>query len=343
MKPPNPSGNKSAARGEYGTRMLDRAQGLLLACLLSWAGGVIAQEYPNRVVRIIVGDAPGSNSDIVTRLVAQKLTDAWGQQIIVDNRPGANGIIGADLVAKANPDGYTLLTGVLSMLTMNQFVYKKLPYDSLRDFAPITQITTNHFALVVPPSLPATSVAALVKLAKSRPGEMLFGSAGIGNQNHLAVEMFARAADIKLVHVPHKGTAPAVISLMGGQVAMMLIAASPLAPHLASGKLRLLATAGPQRAAAFPDAPTLAESGYPDVVVLGGTGWLAPMGTSPDILNKVSREVGRQVTAADVRTALAVRGTDLTPSPPEAYGAFIRKEIEKWSKVIRAVGLENSQ
>ena len=323
--------------------LFDRARWLLVMCLLSVSGVLLGQEYPNRVVRIVVGDTSGSGSDIVMRFLTQRLTDAWGQQVVVDNRPGANGIIGAELVAKGKPDGYTLLSGVVSMLTMNPSVYKKLPYNSLHDFTPIAQLSTNHFALVVPPSLPATSVAALVKLAKSRPGEMLFGSAGIGNQNHLAVEMFARAADIKLVHVPHKGTAPAVISLMGGQVAMMLIAASPLAPHLASGKLRLLATAGPQRAAAFPDAPTLAESGYPDVVVLGGTGWLAPMGTSPDILNKVSREVGRQVTAADVRTALAVRGTDLTPSPPEAYGAFIRKEIEKWSKVIRAVGLENSQ
>lgn len=323
--------------------LFGRTQWLLMGCLFVSAGGLMAQEYPNRVVRIVVGDTPGAASDIVIRFLTQKLTEAWGQQVVVDNRPGANGIIAAELAAKAKPDGYTLLSGVPSMLTMNQFVYKKLPYDTLRDFASITQVTTNHFTLVVTPSLPATSVAALVKLAKSRPGEMLYGSPGVGNQQHLAVEMFARAADIKIVHVPHKGTAPAIISLMGGHVAMMISAAAVSAAHIASGKLRLLATAGSQRASVFPDAPTLVESGYPDVVVSGWIGLVAPTGTPPDILNKVSRDVGRQLTAADVRSALAIPGSELTSSTPEAFGAFIRAEIEKWSKVIRVVGLENSQ
>jgi len=323
--------------------LFDRTQWLLMGCLFLAAGGLMAQEYPNRVVRIVVADTPGSASDIVMRFLTQKLTEAWGQQVVVDNRPGANGIIGADVAAKARPDGYTLLSGVPSMLTMNPFVYKKLPYDTLRDFVSITQITTNHFTLVVTPSLPATSVAALVKLAKSRPGEMLYGSPGIGNQQHLAVEMFARAADIKIVHVPHKGTAPAIIGLMGGHVAMMIAAAAVAATHIAGGKLRLLATAGSQRASAFPDAPTLVESGYPDVVVTGWIGLVAPTGTPPDILNKVSRDVGRQLTAPDVRSALAIPGSELTSSTPEAFGAFIRAEIEKWSKVIRVLGLENSQ
>jgi tripartite-type tricarboxylate transporter receptor subunit TctC len=324
--------------------LFDRTQGLLMGCLFLSAGGLMAQEYPNRVVRIVVADTPGSNPDNVMRLLSQKLTEAWGQQVIIDNRPGANQIIGADVVAKAKPDGYTLLGGTPSMLTMNQIVYKKLPYNSLRDFAPITQITTNYFALVVTPSLPAISVAALVRLAKSRPGEMLFGSSGIGNQNHLSMELFARAADIKVVHVAYKGGAPPVTDLMGGHVAMMLTAAGGVAAHIAGGKLRLLATAGSQRAAAFPDAPTLVESGYPDVVVMGWIGLVAPIGTPPDILNKLSQDVGRQLTTADVRSALAlVPGSELTPSTPEAFGAFIRAEIEKWSKVIRVVGLENSQ
>jgi len=303
----------------------------------------MAQDYPNRVVRIVVGDTPGAASDIAIRLLAQKLTDAWGQQVVVDNRPGANQIIGAELVAHSKPDGYTFLSGVPSMLTMNQVVYKKLPYDSLRDFAPVTQITTNHFALVVTPSLPATSVAALVKLAKDRPGEMLYGSPGVGNQQHLAVEMFASAAGIKIVHVPHKGTAPNVISMVSGQVAMALPAAAVVAGHVASGKIRMLATAGTQRAAAFPDKPTLVESGYPDVVVTGWTGLVAPMGTPPDILNKVSRDVARVLTSADVRAVLAIPGSDLTSSTPEAFTAFIKSEIAKWTKVIRAVGLENTQ
>ena len=324
-------------------QLLDRTRWLLIGSLLLSGGVTLAQDYPNRTVRIVVADTPGSASDIVMRLLSQKLTEAWGQQIIVDNRPGANGIIGAEVVAKAKPDGYTLLTGVVSMLTMNQFVYKKLPYDSLRDFMPISQITTNHFVLIVAPALPVTSVKALVALAKSRPGEIHFASPGIGNQQHLSAEMFARAADIKIVHIPHKGTAPALISVISGQVPMMTAAGAAAAPHIGSGKLRLLATFGKQRAAVFPDAPTLVESGYPDAVVLGWTGLVAPTGTPPDIVSKVSRELGRQLTGADVRSLLAVPGSELTPSTPEAFGAFIKDEIEKWAKIIRTVGLEHSQ
>jgi tripartite-type tricarboxylate transporter receptor subunit TctC len=323
--------------------LLDRTQWLLMACLLCVSGSLLGQEYPNRVVRIVVADTAGAASDVALRLLANKLSETWGQQVVIDNRPGANGIIGAEFVAKAKPDGYTLLTGVVSMLAMNQFVYKKLPYDSLRDFLPITQIATNHFVLIVAPSLPVTSVAALVKLAKSRPGEIHYASPGIGNQQHLSAEMFARAAGIKIVHIPHKGTAPALISVMGGQVAMMTAAGAAAAPHIANGRLRLLATFGKQRAAVFADAPTLVESGYPDAVVLGWTGLVAPAGTPPDILNKVSREIGRLLTSADVRSALAVPGSDLTPSTPEVFGAFIKEEIEKWSQIIRLVGLEHSQ
>lgn len=319
------------------------AQRLCITGLFLWAGCSIAQEYPVRVVRIVVADTAGSVGDNIMRYTAQRLTAVWGQQVIVDNRPGANQIIGTEHVARSKPDGYTLLSGTPSMLTMNQVVYKKLPYDSLRDFAPIAQITTNYFALVVNPALPATSVGALVKLAKSRPGEILYSSAGVGNQNHLSVEMFARAAGLKLMHVPHKGTAPAIVDLLGGQVAMMVTPIAGVAAHITSGKLRLLATAGSQRSPVFPDAPTLVESGFPDVVVIGWGGLLAPAGTPPDILNKVSRDIARSVTAADFRSALGIPGTELTPSTPEAFAAFIRTEIDKWSKIIRAVGLENSQ
>ncbi len=321
-----------------------RAQWLFLSGLgLVCASVQAQQDYPNRVIRIIVGDAAGSGADIAMRLLAQKVGEAWGQQVIVDNRAGANGIIGAELAARSKPDGYTLLAGVPSMLAMNQFVYRKLPYNTLRDFAPVTQVATNHFALVVNPSFPATSVTRLVELAKARPGEMLFASAGVGNQNHLSVEMFATAAGLKLIHVPHKGTAPALTDLMSGQVAMMITAAAPVAPHIAGGKVRLLATAGAARASAFPETPTIAEAGYPDVVVIGWTGLVAPIGTPADILTKLSREFGRHLSSPEVKASLTVRGSELTPSSPEVFGAFIKAEIEKWSKVIRAVGIENSQ
>jgi len=324
-------------------RLIEWTRGLLLGSLLVAAGSAAAQEFPTRVIRIVVGDAAGSGADIAMRLLAQKVSEAWNQQVIVDNRAGANGIIGAEVAAKSKPDGYTLLAGVPSMLAMNQFVYRKLPYNTLRDFDPVTQVATNYFALVVTPSLPAKSVGDLVKLAKSRPGEVLFGSAGIGNQNHLGVEMFASATGIKIVHVPHKGTAPALSALMGGEVVMMLTAAAPVAPHIAGGKIRLLATAAAKRPEAFSDVPTIVEAGYPDVVVIGWTGLLAPKGTPRDILTKLSAEFGRAIRSPDVQAKLGVRGSDLTPSTPDEFTAFIKSEIDKWSKVIRAVGLENSQ
>jgi tripartite-type tricarboxylate transporter receptor subunit TctC len=317
--------------------------GALLAGVAGAGSGVTgAQDYPTRVIRIVVGDAAGSGADIQMRLIAQKLTESWGQQVIVDNRPGANGIIGAELAARSKPDGYTLLAGVPSMLAMNQFVYRKIPYNTLRDFTPVTQVATNHFALVVTPSLPARSVADLVRLVRGRPGDLIFASAGVGNQNHLAVEMFAKAADLKLLHVPHKGTAPALTDLMSGQVMLMFNAALAVSTHIDSGRIRLLATGGPQRVPAYPDAPTLVESGHPDVVVLGWTGMLAPSGTPAEIVARLSREVGRHLAADDAKKIIA-KGSDLTPSTPEAFAVFIKSEIDRWSKVIRAVGLEHSQ
>lgn len=319
------------------------ACGLLAGPLLVSSGGVTAQDFPNRVVRIIVGDTPGAASDTAIRLISQKLSDLWKQQVVVENRPGANWIIAAEVAAKAKPDGYTYLAAIPSLLTMNPVVYRSLPYDTLRDFTAVTQIATNHFAVIVNPSLPAKTVADLVKLAKARPGDMLYGSPGVGNQQHLAVEMFARAADIKIVHVPHKGTAPAVLSLISGQVAMAIPAALVIAPHVASGKLRMLATLGQKRANAFPNVPTVVESGYPDVIVTGWTGLVAPRGTPQDVLEKVSRDVARVLTAEDVRAVLAIPGSDLTSSTPQEFDAFIRSEMGKWAKVIRAVGLENTQ
>jgi len=335
--------NKCARGGAHGERALLRAHALLAASLLLPAGVLMAQEYPNRVVRIVVADTAGSSSDNSIRLLSQKLTAEWGEQIVVDNRPGANGIIGAQAVASAKPDGYTLLNGSPNMLSINRAMYKKLPYDSLRDFAPVGQIATNHFAFVVPASLPARSVPALVKLAKSRPDEMLFASSGVGNQNHLSVEIFARAAGIKVLHVPHKGTTPALTSLMSGEVTMMITSASAVASQVTNGKLRLLAMAGTRRAAAFPNTPTLVESGYPQAVIMGWSGLLAPAGTPAGIVNKLSRDLGRLLMTADVRSALSDQGREVTPSTPEAFGALIRAEAEKWEKIVRAVGLENSQ
>lgn len=314
-----------------------------IAALGLVSAAAAAQDYPTRLIRIVVAQAPSSGPDIAARALGQKLTESWGQPVIVENRPGANGIIGGELVAKSKPDGYTLLLGVPSAMTVNQFVYKKMPYDPIRDLAPITQIATNTFGVVVTPSLPARSIKELVALGKARPGELTYASAGIGNLTHLAGELFSQAAGVEMLHVPYKGTTPAQIEVMSGQAALMFVSMRGIAEHVAAKKARLLATMGEQRDKAFPDTPTLAESGYPGVVVIGWNGLLAPAGTPKEILDKLSREIGRQLRVPEFRDRMASLGADPSPSTPEAFGAFIKAEAAKWHKVIRSIGLEHSQ
>ena len=310
-------------------------------CLAPAAAG--AQDYPARLIRIVVAQAPSSGPDLAARALGQKLTESWGQQVIVDNRAGANGIIGGEMVAKAKPDGYTLLLGVPSAITVNQFVYKKMPYDPVRDLAPVTQIATNTFGVVVTPSLPVNSIKQLVALAKSRPDQLTYASAGIGNLTHLAGELFSQAVGVKMLHVPYKGTTPAQVDVMSGQTALMFVSMRGIAEHVAARKARLLATMGDKRDPAFPDSPTLAELGYPGVVVIGWNGLLAPAGTPAEILHKLSREIGRHLSVPEFRDRMASLGADPSPSTPEAFAAFIKAEAAKWQKVIRAVGLEHSQ
>lgn len=314
---------------------------LMAVCLASGTAG--AQEYPTRLIRIVVAQAPSSGPDLAARTLGQKLTESWGQPVIVENRPGANGIIGGDVVAKAKPDGYTLLLAVPSAVTVNQFVYKKMPYDPVRDFAPVTQIATNTFGVVVTRSLPVTSVKTLVALAKSRPGDLIYASAGVGNLTHLAGELFGHAAGVKMLHVPYKGTTPAQVDVISGQAALMFVSMRGIAEQVEAGKVRLLATMGEKRDAAFPSVTTLVESGYPGLVVIGWNGLLAPAGTPPDVVNKLSREIGRYLAVPEFRDRMASLGADPSPSTPEAFGAFIKAEAAKWQKVIRAIGLEHSQ
>jgi tripartite-type tricarboxylate transporter receptor subunit TctC len=315
-----------------------------------WLGGSMllpaaasAQDYPARLIRIVVAQAPSSGPDLTARALGQKLTESWGQPVVVENRPGANGIIGGELVARAKPDGYTLLLGVPSAMTVNQFVYRKMPYDPVRDLAPITQIATNTFGVVVTPSLPAASIKQLVALGKARPGDLAYASAGIGNLTHLAGELFSQAAGIRMLHVPYKGTTPAQVDVMSGQAALMFVSMRGIAEHVAAKKARLLATMGEKRDPAFPDTPTLIESGYPGVVVIGWNGLLAPAGTPPAIVNKLSQELGRHLSAPEFRARMASLGADPSPSSPEAFAAFIKAEAAKWHKVIRTIGLEHSQ
>ena len=316
---------------------------VLLTTMCLATGTAAAQDYPTRLIRIVVAQAPSSGPDLTARALGQKLTESWGQPVIVENRAGANGIIGGDAVAKAKPDGYTLLLAVPSAVTVNQFVYKKMPYDPVRDFAPVTQIATNTFGVLVTRSLPVTTVRQLVALAKSRPGDLIYASAGVGNLTHLAGELFSQAAGIKMLHVPYKGTTPAQVDVISGQAALMFVSMRGIAEQVEAGKIRLLATMGDKRDPAFAKYPTLVESGYPSLVVIGWNGLLAPAGTPPDIVNKLSREIGRHLNVPEFRDRMASLGADPAPSTPEAFGAFIRAEAAKWQKVIKAIGLEHSQ
>ena len=302
-----------------------------------------AKDYPGRPVRIIVPQAAGSGVDLTARVVAQKLTEAWGHQVIVENRPGANGIIGLEAGAKAKPDGYTLSLGVPSSLTMNPYVYKSLPYDTLRDFVPITQTATNTFGLVINPALPVRDVKELVALARARPGELSYGSFGIGNQTHLGGELFSSQIGIRLLHVPYKGETPAVIDLLSGQIAMIFTPMQGAVPHIRTGKLKLLATLGGSRARAFPEAPTMIEAGYKTIVITGWTGLLAPTGTPQDIVDKLQKEIAVRLLVPETRESLASQGAEPVASTPEQFAAFIRAEMAKWSAVIKKAGLEASQ
>lgn len=311
----------------------------------SFSGAVYAQTgtFPDHPVRIVLPTSAGSGVDITARAIAQKLSEAWGQQVVVDNRPGANGIIGMETVAKAKADGYTLLQGFTSALTINPYVYKSLPYDTFRDYAPITQTATNTMVLVANPALPVHTVRELVSLGRARPGDLVYASAGIGNLTHLAGELLRVEAGIKVLHVPYKGESPAFTDLIGGQAAYMFSAALGVASHINSGKLRLLATCGETRATAFPNAPTMGESGLPKVVVTGWGGWLAPAGTSADIIQKVQRDTARVLALPELRERLGTLGAEPVGNSAAEFAVFLRAEADKWSRVTREAGIFQSQ
>jgi tripartite-type tricarboxylate transporter receptor subunit TctC len=305
--------------------------------------GKPAADYPNRPVRIIVPQAAGGGLDIAVRAVANKLTETWGQQIIVDNRPGANGIIGVEQTAKAKPDGYTLGAAFTSVLTVNPSVYKSLPYDTFRDLAPISQITTNTIVLVVNRHLPAHSVKELIALGRARPGDLTYGSFGIGNLTHLAGELLGIETRLKLVHVPYKGETPAVTDLLAGQVTLAFTTAPGVAAHVKSGALRLLATCGEKRATAYPDTPTMIESGFRNFTVTGWSALVAPSGTPQEIVQKVSRDSARHLMSPELRERLSSIGAEPVASTPEAFAAFIKAETDKWLPVVKAAGIYQSQ
>jgi tripartite-type tricarboxylate transporter receptor subunit TctC len=318
----------------------------IYAASLLAAAGATAQtrpDYPIRPIRIIVAQAPASGPDIMARTIGQKLTESWGQPVVVDNRAGANGIIGMEAAAKSKPDGYTLVLAVPSALTMNPYVYKQLPYDTFRDFVAITQAATNTFGLVVNPVLPAKSVRELVALGRARPSQLNYGSFGIGNQTHLAGELFAAATGIRMLHVPYKGQSPAVTELISGQVSLMFTPMPGTAGYVEAGKLRLLATCGEKRDAIFSNVPTMLEAGYPTVIITGWSGLLAPAGVPREVVNRLQSEVARHLLSPELKETMTRQGAEPVGSTAEQFAAFIKSEAQKWSQVIRRAGLEFTQ
>jgi len=290
--------------------------------------------YPIRSVRIIVTAPPGGGTDIVSRTVAQRLSEAWQQPVVIDNRPGANGIIGTDLAAKSKPDGYTFVV-VLATHAINPSLYRKLPYDSTADFAPVTLMAQYPFILTTHPSLPVKSVREFIALAKTRPGELSFASSGNGSGPHLGFELFKSAAKINVVHVPYKGAGPANVDLVAGQVHAMFNNFLAAMPQLKAGKLRVLAVTSARRSQVMPELVTLAESGLPGFDVTGWYALLAPAGTSHASVTKVQADVRDVLKMPAVYSRLSSEGAEPVGGTPEQFTAFLAAEIAKWTKVIR--------
>lgn len=311
------------------------------ACGLSAPAHVFAQEaYPNRPIRIVVPTAPGGPSDTTSRLVGQELTKRWGRQVIVDLRPGAGTIIGTEIVAKAAPDGYTLLAAPGSLAT-NVAGYKKLPYDAVRDFAPITQSLYVPLLLVIHPSLPPRTLKEFIAFARARPNDVLYSGAGHGVLPHLAMELFANMAQIRLTVVQFKGTAPGVVELLSGRVAATMTSSLALViPHVKTGRLRGLGITSGVRAQVLPEVPTIVEAGVPGYEAVQWSGFLAPAGISKGILARLHKEIAAILRLPEVQERLASEIATISPSSPEQFGAYLKSEIEKWKRAVQAAGIQ---
>jgi len=297
-------------------------------------------QYPNRPIRLIVPFPAGGGTDIVARTVGAKLTDAWGQQIIIDNRGGAGGTIATDTAAKAAPDGYTLLFGTPGGLVINPLLNSKLPYDPVRDFAPITLLALNPQLLAVHPTVPANTVKELIALAKARPGKLNYASVGEGSPNHLAMELFKSMTATEMVHVAYKGAAPAVTELLGGQVQLMFNPMPPLLPHVKSGKLRALAVGSTQRSSAVPDVPTVAEAGVPGYEYVTWYALFAPAKTPPDVIRVINTSVAGVLGNAEIAQRLSSQGAEPRASTPGQLATLMQDDYKRLGKVIRSAGIK---
>jgi tripartite-type tricarboxylate transporter receptor subunit TctC len=329
------------------TAAIRAARSLVLAAALGGAAALASlthaaepAHYPSRPIRLIVPQSPGGPSDMIARLTAQKLGENLGQIVVADNRAGAAGNVGCEIAARAAPDGYTLLLGPPGCLTINPSLYGKLAFDPQRDFAPITQIESGPQMLVVHPSVAAHSVKELVALAKAKPNAFNFASGGAGTPNHLAGELFRSAAGLQIVHVPYKGTGPALTALVSGQVQMMIASLAPALPHVKSGRLRGLAVSSRERSRVLPEMPTISESGYPGFEMVSWHSMLAPAKTPQPIITRLHGELVKVLAQPDVKERFADMGLDTVGSTPQALAQHIRSETTRFAKVIAAAGIK---
>lgn len=311
---------------------------LCAVCVLLGAPAALAQGYPVKPVRMVVGFPPGGSTDIMARLIAPGLAEALRQQFIIDNRPGANSNIAAELAARAAPDGYTLLV-VSASFSTNVSLYPKMAYDPLRDFAPITRIAANHNVMLVHPSLPVKTVKEFVALAKAKRGEIVFASSGSGSTSHLAAELLkTRVGGLDTIHVPYKGVAPALTDLIAGQVHALVSTMPSATPHVKSGRVRALAVPSAQRARTMPDVPTFQEAGFPDFEATAWNAVLAPAGTPDDIVKRLNVVMVKIIHSPDMREKLIAQGGEPIGDAPEQFGRYLQAEVAKWAKVVKASG-----
>ncbi|MFN0304076.1 MAG: Bug family tripartite tricarboxylate transporter substrate binding protein [Burkholderiales bacterium] len=335
-----------AINGEFGMRSgwcgkamrICRAAGMLAALVAS--GASIAQPYPAKPVRVIVPFSAGSAIDVNARVVGQKLAEMWGQQVVIDNRVGANSIIGVEAAAKSAPDGYTLVMANDAALAMNPSLYPKLPYDPVKDFAPIALIGFNTLLLVAHPSVPVDSVQALIQHARDRNGDLNYGSGGNGSAQHLPMEIFMAMTGVTLTHVPYKGVIPAVNDLIAGQIPVMFAGTPGVLPHVRAGRLRALAIASSTRSAVAPDIPTVAEAGVAGFHYAAWVGYLAPAGTPAPVIRKLNADVVRAMGSPDVKDKLGAVGFDIQTGSSDEFGKMIASEIQRLGKVVRDAGIK---
>jgi tripartite-type tricarboxylate transporter receptor subunit TctC len=315
-----------------------RWRAALLALALIATAQAFAQAYPSKPVRLVVPFPPGGAVDFYARVVASPLSELLGQPVVIDNKAGASGMIGADLVAKAAPDGHTLLLGNIASLAINVGIYPKMAYDPVMDFTPIIRTVDVNYVLVVHPSVPAATLAEVIAYAKANPGKLAYGSAGSGSLPHLSAELLKAHTGTDLVHVPYKGGGPMVTDLLGGSIQVVIGDQANLMPHVKTGKLRPLAVGSPRRSTNYPDIPTFADAGLVGFEVIAWQGLVGPAGMQPDVIRRLNEAFAKVMALPDVRDRLVAGGLDPVGGTPEAFGRFIRTEIVKWSKIAKDVG-----